>query len=308
MMRLAAAFAIALILSVVHADPIVLSDIEDIIQHNLTALPDSKYINLAKSSESFLPNGEQYQFGLHLTGALQATDNGHVYPATALLNDTEGNETHFKASTGLLDRMVVLEDVSNGITLAFPLAVGGVDPAIVVSHYRILTPLYSNATLHREDIIPHRTSPTYYRNLPFMPLTNPQGVKTAIAFHITILTDDDFATHGLNFLRRGFESHGCMRLREKDLLQFFAIMTQGGDDQIPVTVQNYVWNINDQGVRDSSLGAAPYVHTYPFNMESFERVKYFPDAPHYQRDPVENLIILEVAQGQPDFSQFPQME
>ena len=134
-----------------------------------------------------------------------------------------------------------------------------------------------------------------------MPITNSSGVRTAIAFHITILGDAEAQKYGLNYLVRGFESHGCMRMREKDLMEFFTIVMNGADEKIPVDVDNRIPKRNELGQRDRQLGPSNLSHVYPVNTGSYVRVTRFPTPPFFRRDDVEHLVIMDRASGQPDF-------
>jgi hypothetical protein len=218
-------------------------------------------------------------------------------------------DTHFSIYTGLEDRLTLVEDEANGLAFAFPLGVGGIDENVMGEGYRILTPKFHGATLQRATVNPARTDPAYYRGHPFMPITTAKGSVTAIAFHITILGDEEANQYGLNYLQRGFESHGCMRMRDKDLSELFTIVMKGGSDKLPVTVDTHVWNKNAEGVRDASAGAADIVTAYPVETDSYMRVTYFPEAPHYKRDdiPNEHLVMMDRARGQPDLRKLDQI-
>jgi hypothetical protein len=283
-----------------------------------------------KYSKEFLAGGASYESGLHITAAPENGLAGTLYHAAALLSDSTGRlffrkyqilvsgwqralnvaiekdidlkRMHFSAYTGLIDRLVVLDDPADNITLAYPLGVGGVDEASLGGDYHILTPRYQNAFIDRKNVNPARSEPAYFRHRPFMPITKEGANKpTAVAFHITILSDDEAETKGLDYLVRGFESHGCMRLRSKDLMEFFEIVEKGADDKVPVNVDYHVWNRNAQGVRDSQAGGADIDVAYPVNKYSFMKVTYFKDAPYTRRDEVEHLLEMDSEQGQPDF-------
>ncbi|MGZ3728284.1 MAG: L,D-transpeptidase [Bdellovibrionota bacterium] len=307
------------------------SDTADIAVYAPNANPDAKLIEAAKNTPNFLLGGAKYKFGLHLIGSPDHDQRGTIYHAVALMTDASKrlfyrkfhvvvstgvfrrvtavaiekdinlSDMHFTVNTGLMDRMVVVEDAANGVTLAFPLGVGGIDEAVMSSSYHILTPKFQGTFLQRSTVMPARTDPAYYRARPFMPITTAKGSVTAIAFHITILDDDVAQQNGLNYLVRGFESHGCMRMREKDLMEFFAIVMNGADDKLPVTVDNHVPARNAQGVRDDAAGFSNETVAYPANSQSFMRVTRFPQAPHFMRDDVEHLVLMDRANGQPDF-------
>jgi hypothetical protein len=311
--------------------PLVLSDSADLAKYNAATIPEGKIIDAAKSTAPFLTGGAVYKSGLHFQGAVQRSGGVSTINAFALMTDPSGklfyrkftieisqatravttvnidkdialSDTHFSVNAGLLDRMVVVEDAANDLTLAFPLGVGGIDEAVISQAYRILTPRFHGVYLTRGTVQPSRTDPTYYRARPFMPITEGKNSPTAIAFHITILDDGTAARAGLNYLQRGFESHGCMRMREKDLMEFFAIVMQGGSLRLPVDVDYHVAARNAQGLRVKANGITLETISYPLENDSFMRVTRFPYAPFYQRtNDKEHLVIMDRSSGQPDF-------
>ena len=74
--------------------------------------------------------------------------------------------------------------------------------------------------------VPRRTSPDYFAGLPFLRLDaeNSEGSNT-------------YALHGpiTAQLRRGYVSHGCMRMAKDDIIRLFWIVKPHG--QTPVTIQ-----------------------------------------------------------------------
>lgn len=311
--------------------PLLLSDTADLARYNASTLPEGKIIDAAKSTPAFLTGGAVYKSGLHFQGAAERSGGVTTVRAAALMSDATGNlfyrkftievgqstravttvnidkdiplaDTHFSVNAGLLDRMVVVEDAANDITLAFPLGVGGIDEAVITPAYRILTPRFHGVYLTRSTVQTSRTDPSYYRGRPFMPITEGKNSPTAIAFHITILDDGTAARAGLNYLQRGFESHGCMRMREKDLMEFFAIVMQGGNLKVPVDVDYHVPARNAQGLRVRANGNTQELISYPLENDSFMRVTRFPYPPYYERtNDKEHLVIMDRASGQPDF-------
>ena len=219
------------------------------------------------------------------------------------VQDIPLNSTEFRVDVGLISRIVLLRDQNSDLILTFPLGVGAIDFNIMGAGTRILTPEFQNATLRRATVNPARTDPSYYRNLPFMPITNRHGRVTDIAFHITILSDKDWNNGaGSNFLMRSFQSHGCMRMRGKDLNQLYQIVMHGGSSELPVNVNAFLnTSPNDKESLDPLNLAAPY----PFEVQTYMQVKNFSppgDPPTYQRDPEENLVVLEPVFGAPEFS------
>jgi len=184
------------------------------------------------------------------------------------------SKTHFQLKVGLIQRKIILEDSEYAIKKIYPLAVGGFDEGVSPESkgkVRITTPIFENASLEQRQAIEARTEPAYYKGLPFMPITNRDGNRTTIAFHI--LMEDAMV--------RGFESHGCMRLRKKDLLELYQILMGEANDSMPVQVLYTLPDTSDS--------------PYPLNEIGYMRFKNFGDLQHPEshRDPEHHLIIME---------------
>ena len=224
-----------------------------------------------------------------------------------VIEDIPLNQVKFTVEAGLVSRIVILRDTQHGLTLNFPLGVGSLDFGVSEPGNRILTPLFHNATLRSATVTRSRTKPDYYRGMPFMPITNQHGVQTPIAFHITILNDDEWAHgKGANFLIRGYDSHGCMRLRLKDLTEFFNIVMRGGSRALPVNVDYFVFRKNPDGSVDTSFDPENISNPYPLRMDGYKQVQNFAEPgqpPQAKRDdPPEQLLILQDVPGVPDLS------
>ena len=242
-------------------------------------------------------------FSVHVSYA------GTVHSITQIIkeNDVLLSNAQFTVNTALVERLVVLNDAKDNLQIVYPLGVGGIDPGVAYPGINsILTPLFSNAMLKRSTVIAALNNPTYFRMQPYMPITNSRGVLTAIAFHITILSDQEWANYGPNYLVRGFESHGCMRLRQKDLAEFHTIVMNGELDALPVNVSLFANEIgNLGGVSPLGGGLLPEVHPYPYSLANYQSVENFAVAgapPMSERDPVEHLRILQTTPGQPNFA------
>lgn len=310
------------------------ADVDDIVAYAPKAMPDAKLIQTAANTDARFTAGQaQFKFGLHFEYMpITQADGSSLFRADAMMTDKKGElffrkfdikvagqpraitdvqiladtplkTMHFTVNTGLIDRMVVLEDVENDVMLVFPLGVGGLDEGVLYHGETLLTPQFHKAWLDRRHVNPARTSPAYYRGKPFMPITNAAGTVTPFAFHITILSDQDWKKQGGNYLVRGFESHGCMRLRQKDLMQFFTIVEKGADARLPVNVDYFVWNRNEWGDRDQSQGQVKEIHPYPLE-NSYMRIKNFarPGQTPVGRRDGENLYIMEQVNQEPNLS------
>ena len=136
----------------------------------------------------------------------------------------------FKLDVGLVDRKVIAEDSVNNIKMVFPIGVGGFDEGVlnegVVS---LLTPRFHNGFLDQRAVISKREKPRYFDGKPFIRILKGTSLvddMTAIGFHTEI--NDSFV--------RGFDSHGCMRLRLPDLMMLHDLIMDGGVRQTPITV------------------------------------------------------------------------
>lgn len=317
------------------------TDLRDIAKYNPKLLPDASVIVHAvqADAELFIPEGTQDvtiygTFALQelpkTSGSLTSYENVTAFMSSKskgyfvrrysisiqdnngtrsvekvnILHDIPVTSLHFQVDVGLVPRIAVLQDVQNGITMTYPIGVGGVDPGVANQAHvtKLLTPLFTNATLHRRSVVPHRTDPTYYRGEPFMPITNARGVQTPIGFHITILSDPDWKNKGANYLVRGFDSHGCMRFRGRDLHELFAIVMQGGSEALPVSVNYFVYNRGADGYRGRQNGLFPTIGAYPIFSRYYQSVKNIappgqPPMPH--RDPKEHLLDLNPVTSSP---------
>lgn len=311
--------------------------LSDVIKYVPGYYSEARAIQIAMQKDPrFIADGARFKYDLHFEDAPTVSGSLKSYTAVALMNSPKAGDffrrflivthpatkevtevsvledipvknTHFDISVGLVDRMLVLEDVYNDITMVYPIGVGGVDPGVMSPGTRILTPEFHGAKLEKRRVIAKRTMPAYYRGEPFMPITTGHGTETPIGFHITIIYDDaDWKKLGPNYLVRGFDSHGCMRLRQKDLHELFDVVMESPGDSVPVDIDYYVYYRDANMDRNESEGQMKQVHPYPLRQDSYQRVKNFAapgEAPLAKRDPKENLVILEAASGKPDFSQ-----
>lgn len=302
------------------------SDLADIVQFAPTALPDAGVILKASTDARFTQNAK-YRAGIRLTDPpTTAADGSTTYRAAAMMTESSGqivyrkfsikvggqphqvidvkasdvplSRMHFVINVGLVDHLVMIEDLANEVRMAFPLGVGGLDQGVVDRGDSLLTPIYHGAYLERARVT---TLSGPYRNLPVMYLTSPRGSFDGIGFHITLISDQDWKTKGPNYLVRGFESHACMRMRYKDLIEFHTVVMQGADSVLPVNTDYFLWKAGSNGVRDHKLGVADQVLPYPFNDANYMHIQYYPEFPHWRKDPDGNYT-MRPANGQPDLS------
>lgn len=136
-------------------------------------------------------------------------------------------QTNFHVLGDILDRKVILEDNTNNIIKIFPIGVGGFDiqTATGMDGSAVSTTFeFPNAKMKSTQAqstwsnTRSRTSPSYYKGRPFLALYAGGTNYRSIGLHYQI--DDDGLT-------RGFVSHGCVRVRDKDLYQLDAILNDG---------------------------------------------------------------------------------
>lgn len=151
------------------------------------------------------------------------------------------SQTKFSVYGDILDRKIILEDPVNAITKVFPVGLGSFDirtmnsslDGSVMSLTREFPP-YEQAYITKANITgggaasnntEARTYPSYYRGRPFLGIYTGDGVYHQIGMHYQIDSEG---------LKRGFISHGCIRIRDKDLYQLSAIVNNGPNDKVPV--------------------------------------------------------------------------
>ena len=163
-------------------------------------------------------------------------------------------------------KAIVLEGTRGQPIKTYPVAVGGLDEGLgLVSPFpHLLTPLRRDFYINIAVSNPARRYPSIYGGRPFLRLSLPHLDWTTIAFHIKQNPQ----------LIRGFESHGCVRMREKDLYELYWLLKHARDGIIPLAV-----------VHQSAL---PWDHPYPLEEDSYGRVSY-----PRRRGEKDGLIVME---------------
>lgn len=141
------------------------------------------------------------------------------------------NDTDFTIKVGLVERKVIFQDKSNNIQFVVPVGVGSFDEGVMnEGKVSLLTPRFKVGYIDRNQVISKRSKPRYFADKPFIRLSKEQdgAEATPIGFHTEI--NGSFV--------RGFDSHGCMRLRDQDLYMLHDLIMQGTKRFTPITV-NY---------------------------------------------------------------------
>ncbi len=140
-------------------------------------------------------------------------------------------DTEMRVDAALADRKVVVRDMSSNIKMVFPLGVGSFDESVLNEGISILTPRFKRAWLDKRTSLESRKKPRYFAGMPFLRImthkTDLKAGHTAIGFHVQP-NKDTFV--------RAFDSHGCMRMQQSDLLALHRIIDYGPTTQIPVTI------------------------------------------------------------------------
>jgi hypothetical protein len=173
--------------------------------------------------------------------------------------DISLHRTSFRIRAGILDRLVILEDRRHGIRKIFPIAVGAINRLSPSGRYSSLTPIFEaahvNKRVARRGHLRERCDPHYFRCRPFIPITRDGATnRTSIGFHIH-QTTNRFPGAGL---QRGFFSHGCMRMLERDLYEMYAIVRGQ--------------RLRNVDVRVTSRVRGDYQHPYPLIENRFGEV------------------------------------
>ena len=125
-----------------------------------------------------------------------------------------------------LERKVFLTQSNGNIIKIYPIAVGGFDEAVLSNSVSLVTPHYRNAYLNLSVSQRSRNNPNYFKGRPFLRISTQNTIWTPIGLHIKQNAK----------LRRGFESHGCIRMREKDLYELYQFLVGTSDGKIPLSI------------------------------------------------------------------------
>lgn len=139
------------------------------------------------------------------------------------------NDTLFSLQIGLIERKLVLRDSTYGLLMVFPVGVGAFDAQVEnKEQVALLTSRIRNGFIYKEAAVEKRKKPKYYQKKPFIRVLNKKGSGGFTQFGLHIKQNEVF--------RRGFDSHGCMRLREHDLFALFYLLKKGNKSYLPLSM------------------------------------------------------------------------
>ncbi len=206
-----------------------------------------------------------------------------------VLRDFPLSDTEFSVDVSLVARKAVFKDSRQGVVKVYPLGVGAFDEGVTASSNGktvLMTPTYSGATLSRAAAIRSRSDPAYYAGMPFVRIVRRDGHWSPIAFHIVQHAHEAPGGRDYNHLLRAFDSHGCMRVREKDLYELYYLLL--GHSLTTAAVEMSYWLDDDRE------------HPFPLDDSFHQRVKNFGTVarPAIRRDE-HRLTITEVIREAP---------
>lgn len=193
-------------------------------------------------------------------------------------------DMNFTAKVGLIDRKLILEDKAKDVKLVFPIGVGSFDEgALNEGKISLLTPRFTHAFIDQRAVDSKREKPRYFQGKPFIRIQKGLDLTqdaTPIGFHIEI--NDSFV--------RGFDSHGCMRLREMDLMAFHDLIVFGSQQKTPLTIQ---YRLND--LADNPVAKRNKTYKTVLNKGTFENPFFILD-----KDNLIQLVYKENTQAPVD--------
>lgn len=192
-----------------------------------------------------------------------------VVSVLSLDQDIALTDTDFQMKGSISDQKIILEDQASGIIKVFPVTVGAIDARTEsVESMTFWVPErqrqsakteelkaefqdFSNSALVKRDFwttgfnTAERLYPSYYKGRPFIALVDLNYVESEPNFSA------GYREIGLHYqitepgLERGMKSHGCVRVRDKDLYQLDAILNHGPKNTIASSFKKTLPNYED---------------------------------------------------------------
>lgn len=161
-------------------------------------------------------------------GSVHLVDRGDLRPFSKLA---------FDVRTSLIERKTIVEEASVGWKIVYPVAVGGFNQGITKGSKGrtvLVTPRFTHATLPKSEASERRGG--YFKNLPFIRIHDRTDDYDGYAFHIYVDYDHPYAPANDTDFRRGFHSHGCIRMRQGDLEELWAVVRKSAPKRTPFEV------------------------------------------------------------------------
>ncbi len=238
-----------------------------------------------------------------------------IQNVTVTKNDFSLNKMHFSMEVSLAERKAILSDTTTGIKKVYPLGVGGFDEGITPEsggRVRLMSVPKVNAKLMRSKATAYKLPVEEYLKLPYMPITKSNGLTIPVAFHIVQHSNESPRGQipgtprkplgrDMNYMIRGFDSHACYRLREKDLYELYAILMHQEKDAIDLNVS---FQLGQPGQAEPELE-----HPMPKRNDGYKTVTNYGTAEHPKpkRDPKYHYYIMSDVLAPPPIEQLGQV-
>jgi hypothetical protein len=140
----------------------------------------------------------------------------------------------------LADRATVLDFPGLGLRRVFPSGVGALDGVRAFPDLASLTPITERARVSTKGAFERLAGPSWARNLPYIPFQVPwvSTTKAPIISERLFYAVTPLAFHawpGKTFIR-AFNSHGCVTLRDPDLIELAAFVF-GASAPLPLVIR-----------------------------------------------------------------------
>jgi len=223
--------------------------------------------------------------GVVVVQARLATDLSDV-PEFRIMREAPIASLDLEIKVSLLDRLTQVYDEAFGFARVYPAGVGAIDEVRVPGEISSLTPVTELGRVSRETGFLSLNAPSWNRGMPYLPFeipwvaNRPDGqrrwyVETRVAFHA--FQEQRFS--------RGFNSHGCVTLRDEDLTELAALVF-ARPVPVPLTVRPNPFPEHQHPFPHESthywalenLGSAERPHITRGNLYAIKKVKEAPPA------------------------------
>jgi hypothetical protein len=196
--------------------------------------------------------------------------------AVEALQDISIGDLKFQLQVSLVERKILLRAEEQGVFKIYPVGVGGFDESVRTPGVKIVTDSIPDAVVDPRLMAEVVNKPAYFMGRPFIVITRSSGQRTGLGFHYSINQT----------LQRGFVSHGCMRMVDKDLYELFTILDSNRKQPITLSIHQ--------------SSDVPFDHPYPLVNDRYYSVKNFGsiEKPVIRRDS-DGLVIMNVVRRPP---------
>jgi hypothetical protein len=163
-------------------------------------------------------------------------DDGIAITGHRLALQRDFSELRPRMSVSLSEQLAVISDEKTGFRRVVPLGVGAIDAVRFPGITTLMTPTTEHGRLDKRHLWRAREKPKYYRGKPFInvrvPVEIPENGKP-VRYRTTII---GFHIWQNPAFRRGYLSHGCIRMRDADLDELLAVV-EGVRGTLPIKIR-----------------------------------------------------------------------